>query len=297
MKQDTGIANVKQGVQNKVHETRREARYAATGHWMVLLAKLGYIVNGIVYIVIGFLALLLAIGHGGSTTDQRGALRTIYEQPFGKVIIAIIALGLIGYALWSFTQAIFDTEGQGKDAKGILARVGYTITGISYALLAYGAFQLVVGTGTGGKSSTTTTQDWTGRLLQQPFGVVLVVILGLVIIAVAGLFFFKAYSVNFRRHFDLSSMSPKLRKWAMGSGRLGYSAMGIDFLVVGIFLVVAALEHNPQKAEGLDSALQTLLHQPFGPILLGLVALCFISYGIYSFVEARYRRMGPASNN
>jgi hypothetical protein len=292
MKQDTKITNAKQEVRQGAHEAEREARYTATSHWMVVLAKLGYIVNGIVYIIIGGLAAQLAIGHGGATTDQRGALRTIYEQPFGKVIVAIVALGLLGYALWSFAQAIFDTEGKGRKAKGIIARLGYAVTGISYLLLSYGAFQLVLGTGNGGNSSTTTTQNGTARLLQAPFGVALVVILGLAVIGLAGFFFYKAYSVNFRQHFNLSAMAPQWRKWAMFSGRLGYGALGIDFLLVGIFLVVAALQHDPHKAQGLDGALQTLLHQPFGPVLLAIVALGFIAYGIYSFVEARYRRMG-----
>ncbi len=288
MKQDTRITNAKQ----EVREVKQEARSTATSHWVVLLAKLGYIVNGIVYIIIGGLAAQLAIGHGGSTTDQRGALRTIYEQPFGKVMLAIVAVGLLGYALWSFVQAIFDTEGQGRETKGIMARIGYAVTGISYVLLSYGAFQLVLGTGNGGNSSTTTTQNGTASLLQAPFGVALVVVLGLAVIGLAGLFFYKAYSVNFRRHFSLNTMTPQWRKWAMLSGRLGYAALGVDFLLVGIFLVVAALQHDPHKAQGLDGALQTLLQQPFGPVLLAIVALGFIAYGIFSFVEARYRRMG-----
>jgi len=288
VKQDTHTPAKNQ----EMHEVQQQAHRAATSHWMVLLARFGYVVNGIVYIIIGALAAQLAIGHGGSTTDQRGALRMIYEQPFGKVLLAITALGLLGYALWSFIQAIFDTEGKGRKAKGIIARIGYAVTGISYALLSYGAYQLVVGTGNGGNSSTTTTQNWTAKLLQQPFGVALVVILGLAVIALACFFFYKAYSVNFRSHFNLSGLDPRLSKWAMTSGRLGYGALGVDFLIVGIFLVIAAVQHNPHSAKGLDSALEALLQQPFGPVLLTIVALGFVAYGVYSFVEARYRRIG-----
>jgi len=288
MSQNTEIEAAKQGMR----EVKQQAHHAATGHWMVLLARLGYIVNGIVYIIIGGLAAQLAFGHGGAATDQKGALKTIYAEPFGRVILAIVAVGLVGYALWSFAQAIFDTERKGKDAKGIIARVGYAITGISYALLAFGAFQMVIGTSSGGNSSSTTTQSWTDQLLQEPFGVVLVIIIGVGVIGLACFFFYKAYSVNFRSHFNLAGLDPRLSKAAMTSGRLGYGALGVDFLIVGIFLIVAALNHDPHSAKGLDTALQTLLHQPFGPVLLTIVALGFIAYGVYSFVEARYRRIG-----
>src|SRR5437879_11631312 len=107
------------------HRAEYAARGAATSPLMTGLARLGYAVKGIVYLIIGGLALKLAIGHGGAATDQRGALQTIYEQPFGKFLLIIVGVGLVGFALWSFIQAIFDTEGKGTKAKGMLARVGY----------------------------------------------------------------------------------------------------------------------------------------------------------------------------
>src|SRR6266571_5148697 len=226
-------------VRENANQAERMARTAATGTWMSRLARLGYATKGVVYLIIGGLAAQLAIGHGGSATDQHGALQTIYAQPFGKFLLAIVALGLLGFAVWCFIQAIYDTEGKGRDAKGIIARIGYAVVGVAYGALAFGAYQLVAGTGSGGKSSTTTAQDWTTLLLKQPFGVALVV-----------------------------------------------------FSIIGLFLIVAAFQHNPHQAKGLDSALQTLAHQPFGPVLLGIVALGLIAYGVYSFVEARYRRVG-----
>src|SRR5207248_1476310 len=126
-------------------------RSAATSQWMTWLARLGYAVKGVVYLIIGGLAAALAVGHGGAATDQRCALQTIATQPFGKFLLAVVAIGLVGFALWSFIQALFDTEGKGKDAKGIIGRLGYVGVGVSYAALAFGAFQLVLGTGTAGK--------------------------------------------------------------------------------------------------------------------------------------------------
>lgn len=286
--------NTKQNtnIQHPMDRAERTVRNTATGKWMSRLARLGYATKGVVYLIIGSLAVQLAVGHGGSATDQRGALRVIYEQPFGKFLLAIVALGLLGFALWSFIQAIFDTEGKGQSAKGILERVGYAVVGVSSGTLAFGAYQLAAGTGSGGQGSTTNAQDWTALLLKQPFGVVLVALVGLTIIAVAFYIFSKAYTTKFRSHLNLATVDAQMRRGIILVGRCGYAALGVVFSIVGIFLIVAAAQHNPKQAKGLDSALQTLLHQPFGPLLLGIVALGLIAYGVYSLVEARYRRVG-----
>lgn len=100
-----------------------------------------------------------------------------------------------------------------------------------------------------------------------------------------------AYSANFQRKLSLQGVSARLKKGLIFLGRLGYSALGVVFCIVGLFLIIAALQHNPSDAKGLDTALQVLLQQPFGPFLLAIVALGLIAYGAYSFVEARYRRI------
>jgi hypothetical protein len=283
-------------VRNDVHTVERTARRGATSKWMSLLARLGYAVKGVVYLIIGGLAVALAVGHGGKATDQRGALQAIYTQPFGKFLLIIVGIGLVGFALWSFIQALFDTEGKGSDVKGIIGRIGYAGVGVAYAALAFGAFQLVTGAGASslGKSTTTSTQDWTAKLLKLPFGVPLVVIVGLVVIGIACYLFSKAYSARFQRRLNLARLNARLSKWIVDLGRFGYAALGVVFTIVGIFLIVAAVQHNPGEAKGLDSALQELLLQPFGPVLLAIVALGLIAYGVYSFVEARYRRVGRA---
>jgi hypothetical protein len=275
----------------EVQHARYSARRIATSHWMTMFARLGYAAKGVVYLIIGALAVELAVGRGGEATDQRGALRTIYEQPFGKFLLIIVAVGLIAFALWSFIQALFDTENKGKDAKGILGRIGYAAVGISYGLLAIGAIQLVVGSGSSGKSTTSSAQDWTGRILHYPAGVFLVVLIGLIVFGLAGYMFYRAYSANFKKKLALQEMRGQIRKWGIYVGRFGYAAMGAVFCIVGLFLIIAALQHNPSDAKGLDSALQVLLHQPFGPILLAIVALGLFAYGVYSFVEVRYRRI------
>ncbi len=284
--------NVKEDVKEDVQEAKQVTRSAATSKWMSLLARFGYAAKGVVYVIIGVLAVQLAVGQGGKATDQAGALQTIGREPFGQVLLIIIAIGLIGFALWSLIQAVFDTEGEGRKAKGIIARIGYAVVGIAYLVLAFGALGLVTGSSSGPRSSTTTAQDSTALLLKQPFGVVLVVVLGLVILGVAGYLFYKAYSANFRRHFNLITVRANIRRLIINVGRFGYAALGVVFTLIGIFLVVAAVEHNPHQAKGLDAALKTLAHEPLGSLLLIIVALGLIAYGIYSFVEARYRLVG-----
>ena len=259
---------------------------------MILLARLGYAIKGVVYLIIGWLAVMLAVGQGGKATDQSGAIQTIKNAPLGNFLLVVVAIGLLGFALWSFIQALFDTEGQGNDAKGIIGRLGYAIVGASYAVLSYATFQIVAGTGSGGKNSTTSAQDWTAVLLKQPFGPFLVVLVGIVVLGLACYLFAKAYSAKFQSRLNLSELSAQMRKVMINLGRLGYAALGVVFAIIGIFLMVAAFQHNASKAVGLDGALKDLAHQPFGPFLLAIVALGLIAYGVYSFVEARYRRLG-----
>lgn len=282
-------------MKSQVSAAENTARRAATSSVMTGLARLGYAIKGVVYVVIGVLAILLATGHGGSATDQTGALKAIYGSPFGegfgRLLLIIITIGLFAFALWSFIQAIFDTEGKGHQAKGILARIGYAGVGIAYGLLGYGAYQIVA-TGNSSKNSTSTAQNWTSLLLQQHAGVLLVVLVGIVVLVIALFMFHRAYKASFRKHLNLSTLNARAGQIVIDVGRFGYGAIGVVFTIIGIFLIVAAAQHNPHDAKGLDSALATLMQQPFGPWLLGLVALGLLSYGIYSIIEARYRRLG-----
>lgn len=281
----------KEQIERDASDAKATARRAATSQPVIWLARLGYAARGIVYLIIGGLAIKLATGFGGKITDQHGALQAISQEPFGKFLLVIVVIGLVGYALWKFIEAFFDTDSVGTRAKGMVSRVGDVATGIAYALLALGAISIITGSGNGGKSSNASTQDWTAKLLHNPFGVFLVVVIGLIVIAVAAYLFYRAYAADFRKRLNLSSLSPQWRNWAILSGRFGYAALGVVYGIVGIFLIVAAVKNNASQAKGLSGALQVLIHQPFGPVLLAVVALGLIAYGIFSFVQARYRRM------
>src|SRR5947209_16699348 len=209
---------------------------------MALLARLGYAIKGVVYVVIGFLAVQLAFGNGGKATDQKGAIQAISRLPLGNFLLIVMTIGLVGFALWCFIQALFDTEGKGRKAKGIIGRIGYAFVGGAYLILAYGTLRVVMGAGSAGKSSTTSTQDFTAILLKEPLGVALVVLVGLVVLAVACYLYYKAYSANFRSKLNLGQLSAQAKKGMIFLGRLGYAALGVVFTIIAIFLVVAAFQ-------------------------------------------------------
>ncbi|MGZ3678124.1 MAG: DUF1206 domain-containing protein [Ktedonobacterales bacterium] len=285
------MAQMEMHAARQIDEAKHTARRAAASPWTTRYARFGYAAKGIVYGIIGALAAKAALGRGGATTDRNGAIQTIYQQPFGKFLLAIVTIGLFGYALWSWIQAALDTENKGHNFKGIVERLGYAVVGFSYAGLALAALQLVLHKGTGGKSSDASAQDWTARLLHAPFGVALVVLVGVVALGVALRQANYAYTARFKQRLNLLGVSAQARAGIIVLGRWGMAALGVVFAVVGFFLIIAALRHDPHQAKGLGGALQTLAGQPFGDLLLGVVAIGLIAYGAYSLVEARYRRM------
>jgi hypothetical protein len=272
-------------------EIRRHAERVTrkVSPWIERLARVGYVAYGIVYMLVGVLAVQAALGGGGQATGQEGALRSILLAPLGRVLLGMIAIGLLAYATWRLFQGVLDPENEGTDAKGIVKRFDHVINGLFHAALAFSAGQLVLGSGGGGGSP----DDWTARLMAQPLGRWLVVIVGVVFVG-AGLYqLYKVYRVDLRDELKLGEMSARERTWATRSGRLGYAARGVVFGVIGVFLVQAALQTDPDEARGLGGALQTLARQPFGPYILGTVALGLVAYGVFMFVMARYRRIEP----
>lgn len=267
-----------------------DARAVARSPWFTTLARLGYAAKGLVYIVIGWLALMTAVRAGGQTTDPQGAITAIYQQPFGKVLLFIIVVGFVGYALWQFVRAAFNSDGEGDPKKDTVLRIGYAVVGVTYLGFALAALRLLL-QHAAPKGSNATTQDWTARLLAAPLGAALVILLGVIVLGVAGALFYEAWTRRFERSFPTGQMNEVERKVMRVSGRYGIGSLGAIFIVIGLFLILAAAHHNPQQAQGLAGALATLAAQPFGPILLGLVALGLVAYGIYGWVEARYRRI------
>jgi hypothetical protein len=261
----------------------------ARSPWIERLARCGYAAKGVVYIVAGGLAVLAALGSGGEVTDARGAMRSIARQPFGGVLLGVVAFGLVAYVLWRWVQSITDADRKGKSLKGVALRAGYFGSGMVYAGLSFSAARILLGAYRDGEPSA--AQSWTARVMSLPFGAWLVSLAGLSVIGFGVYQLYKAYSAKFRKRLKLSDMSESARRWATLGGRVGYAARGVIFIVVGFLLMRAARTYNPAHARGLDGALQLLARTPFGHYLLFAVAAGLAAYGVYTLVEARYRRI------
>lgn len=272
-------------------------KQAISHPWMENLARFGYAAKGVVYFIVGLLAAQAAFTTGGKTTDTDGALVTIINQPFGKVLLALVTIGFIGYALWRLVQAVYDPEhpGQKTGAKQIAQRLGYAFSATAYLGLAWTAVQLIMGTG--GNSDGDTTRDWTARFMAQPFGRWMVALAGLVVIGVGISYLYQAYKAQFLRRLNLYQLSENQRRWVKWLGQFGMGARAIVFGIVGLFLLLAALQANANEARGLAGALEYLAQQPFGAWMLGTVALGVVAYSIYSLIEARYRQIAVSSTS
>lgn len=257
--------------------------------WVRRFGRFGFMSKGIVYGMIGVLAALAAFGSGGAKTGTSGALQTIAQMPFGEVVLWIIGIGLIGYILWEFILAIKDPENEGTDAKGLVKRTGYFISGVIYANLAFGAIKLASHTGSAGGGNSEKTIS--AKLMEQPFGVWLVGIVGAIIIGYGIYELYNGTKEKFMSSFKTNEMNTKERKIARLSGKLGLISRGIVLSMVGFFFIRTAYTHNPDESKGLGGALTELASQPFGQFLLTLVAVGLILYGVYQVIRGRYQYM------
>lgn len=254
-----------------------------------IVARSGYAARGVVYLIIGGLAVQTAAGTGGQTTGSRGAIRELLTQPLGQVLVAIVGAGLLAYALWRAIQSVSDVDHHGTDAKGLAIRGGMFASAVSHTLLAFYALALVF-TGIGGSSSGggDSTEAWTAQILRQPFGQWLVGIIGAIVIVVGVAHAIKAWKTEFERYLDMTEQQMKIgRPIAV----FGLVARGFVFVIIGSFLIVAAYQAQPQEAKSLGETLMALRQQAYGPWLLGVVALGLMSFGAYSIIEAAFRHI------
>lgn len=281
------VARIAPGAAAAVQRTAAQAR-----PWIVKLARFGEAARGFVYALVGVLAARAAFGAGGRITGTEGAITTLVDAPFGRLLLGLLAVGLAGYAVWKGLRGILDPEGRGTDGKGLAKRFADVAGAVVYGGLALAALRLATGAGGAGGGEGEAASR-TAELMAKPFGVWLVALAGIAL-AVYGLGQISSgITGKFRRHLQMERMSPAGRAWANRAGQLGIPARGGVFVLMGFFLVRAALQHDPGEARGLGGALDAIAGSPAGPWLLGLVALGLIAYGLYGFVLARYRRIAP----
>ncbi len=256
------------------------------------LIRVGYLTRGIVYGLVGFLAIQTVMNGRGKITDQKGALASLAAQPFGKWVLIVVAIGLIGLFLWGVIRAVADPMHKGSDMKGMAERAGYLVSGIAYASLFVPTVNLIRGSGGGAIPSTgQSVQSTAAGIMGQPWGPILIGLIGAILFVVGAVRIWDGYRAKFHERFKSYQMNAEQRKWAVRLGRFGYVALGLVFVIIGFLAVLAATTKNPARVSGLDGALLFLVQQPYGPWLLGLVALGLIAYAIYSFLGAFWFRI------
>ncbi len=258
-------------------------------YWLELTARIGFAAKGILYIVIGVLAFQVVIGLGGETAGMKDVLKTIHKQAgvFGDAVLFIIALGLTAHSFWRLMQSLFNADNKEIDFKNIIDRIGYFTSVIVYGGLAFLSFKIVIGLGGGGSSP----QAMTASVLNKPLGRWLIILTGL---AIGGSGLFQIYfgiSRKFEFKYDLQNMNDFEIKLARYVSLIGLAARGIVFVLLSVFLIQAGLEFNPDKAGGMDKALEKALNQPYGHWLLGIAAVGLAAYGGYCILLGKFRKI------
>jgi hypothetical protein len=251
------------------------------------LARLGLVARGVVYGVIGALAIALALGAGGKATNQQGALKTISDGPLGKVTLVVLALGLGGYVIWRVVRALIGHGPEQSDSA--FDRVAGLASGVAYGILFVTAVSLLFTSHNQGSSghpdqTTAGVMDWTG-------GRWLVGAAGVIMLGVAAYQGYKGVSRDFLEDSKTEQMTAEVKRAFTVLGVVGHLSRMVVFGLVGWFLLRAAIDFDPDKAVGLDGALAKLAHASYGPVLLGIVAAGLVAFGCYSLADAKFRKV------
>ncbi|RPK88364.1 hypothetical protein EES46_17795 [Streptomyces sp. ADI98-10] len=253
-------------------------------------ARAGFVARGVIYVLVGALALRIALSGGGGQADRGGAIGEIAEKPFGKILLWALGIALVGMALWRLSEALFGAAG--PDGHKPTKRAMAAGRSVFYGFVAYSVLSFAAGdSGSGGGSSDQQSKDITAKALGWPGGEWIVGVAG-VGVACAGVWIaVRALLRKYRKHLKMSEMSQRVRQAVDFTGVFGGTARGIVFATAGGFAVAAAIEHQPDRSKGMDDTLRSFADTPVGPWLLVVVALGLVAFGAFSWVNARYRKV------
>lgn len=257
------------------------------------LARFGYGARGFVYLSAGALTLLAAVRRGGEAAGSSEAVGWLAQQPFGKLWLVLLGLGLWAFVAWRAVQALFDADHQGRDLRGILTRVGQGASGVFYGLLAATVFEYLDEYGTAATRAgeqATENRDKAAALLALPMGQGLLIAVGLAVLALGVGNMVRAWREDFG---DTLACSRDLCRRLTPLARFGYGARGFAYLPLAMFVILAGLQEQAGAVTSLGEALDALEHQPGGSWVLGLTATGLMAFGAFAFVEARWRRIRP----
>ena len=265
------------------------AQKAGESPLMEVMTRLGFGVRGLIYIIVGLLAVQVALGKGGALASPQGAIAAIGKQPSGLILLWVVLVGIISYSIWGIVRAVLDPLDKGHDLKGLLTRIGFVVSALGYAILAFYTYGYITGKSQSANGSQ--TQKYIGLIMAMPWGRWAIGILGLIVLAVGLYQIYLGFTSGFDRQFRTYVLTPEELKLVTDIGRFGTSARGVVFAVVGGLIILAAYQANPSQPVGMDAALATLLHQPYGIWLLGVVAAGLIAFGFYSMLGALWFRL------
>ena len=263
----------------------REARRASHSPAAHFLARAGLTARGVIYILVGWVALLVALGRSSREADQQGALQLLADKPYGLVSLWLLGIGFAAYALWRLSEAAFGVTGE---PPGAGPRLKSLARAVLYAGFAYLTFSVISGTR---HSQSRQQQDMTATAMQHTAGRWLVGIVGLIIVIIGLVLVSEGVRSKFMKYLRTGQMSPRTRKLVKLLGMIGTIARGLVFALAGVLVIDAAVTHRASQAGGIDKALLTLRNQPFGEFLMVVAALGLAVFGVYGLCEARWRKV------
>jgi hypothetical protein len=266
-------------------EITRTARQASNSPVAHFLARAGLTARGVIYILVGWVAVLVALGHSSREADQQGALQLLAGKPYGVVSLWLLGIGFAAYALWRLSEAAFGVTGERPGAGPRLKSLGRAII---YAGLSYLTFTVIAGTA---RSQSGRQQDITATAMQHTTGRVLVGVVGLVVVACGIALIVEGVRKKFMKRLQTTRMNARLRRVVELLGMTGSIARGVVFALAGVLVIDAAVTHKASESGGIDKALLTLRDQPFGEFLMLLAALGLLVFGVYGLCEARWRKV------
>jgi hypothetical protein len=268
-----------------VGETEQAARKAEDSTAVDWLARLGLASRGLVWLVVGLLAIQVARGDN-TKADKNGALRAIADKPLGGVLLVVLILGFLGYAAWRLLEGAVGHRDEDDERKRWPKRIASLFRGTVYLGLAGSTVKFLFS-----GDSNDKTQPLTARVMSATGGRSLVFVVGAGFVVGGLAMALRGFRQKFEDTLKMARMPALLRSATKLIGTVGLVSRGFVFALIGWFLVDAAVQFNPQKAKGLDASLKSLADEAFGPLLLLAAALGLIAFALWSFVEARYRKI------
>jgi hypothetical protein len=269
-----------------VTDASSTARRVEDSDWLDRAASAGLVAFGVVHLLIGWLAVQLALGDREGSADSKGAMRQLAEQPLGTALVWLVAVGMLLLVVWQGLEAAVGHRGQDDDTKRLRKRAISAGKAVVYAAIAVSAVSVALGSGGSGGGTDSTT----AKIMDWPGGQVIVGAIGLGIVVVGVALLRNAWRESYLKRLDGEGRSGRTGTAYRVLGRVGHVAKGIALGVVGGLFLYAAFTHEAKKSGGLDQALLEVLDQPYGPVLLTAMGLGFAAYGIFCFAWARYLR-------